>query len=88
MDHSRINTTTQNTTPTKVPLIPVQMEITSIKDVNSNSNQGEDLYGLKQEGLDGGEEEKVEGEFYDAFDQFLSNKEHVTTKPLIRQQGC
>ena len=72
-DHSQISLTT---TPLIVPLRPIKMEITSRKNVVLDSDsevEKEEMNGRK-------------GEFYDASNEFPSDKEHRIKRPSQRQQ--
>ena len=78
MDHSRVGTTTLDITQIKVPLMPMRMEITSIKDVNPNFYQGEESKGLENKELNRKEEVKEKGKMLEIIDI------HEELKPLVQ----
>ena len=84
MDHSRVRMTT---TPLKVPLMPMRMEITSIKDVHTDFDWGQESKREEKEEIDvEDKEERRQGDFYDASNKFPLDEEHMAKKPSRRQQ--
>ena len=62
--------------------MPMKMEITSIKDVEDDSTQGKESSNIAKTENSGSEiKELIEGEFYDASDEFPFDEEDLKKKP-------
>ena len=67
--------------------MPMKMEITSIKDVGNDFAQGEESIEVEKVEVCGSNgKEVVEGELYDAFNEFPYEEEGTLTKPSRKHE--